>query len=178
MKNSIYPNNNTSNQGPPKNLFERFASIVTQFTGSTTAIIIAFALIILWGMAGPIFHYSEDWQLIINTSTTIITFLMVFLIQKSQNKDSLAIQLKLNELVAAHEFASNRLVCVEDMTESELQTIKKYYSKLSEISKNEKNLQQTHSIDEAKKDTEFKKDLEETIETIVETDKKLINKIR
>ncbi len=166
--------NTTSSHTSAKSLVERLASSVTQFTGSTTAIVIAFVLIVVWGIAGPFFQYSPDWQLIINTSTTIITFLMVFLIQKSQNKDSLAIQLKLNELVAAHEFASNRLVCVEDMTEAELQTIKKYYSKLSEISKNEKNLQQTHSIDEAKKDTEFKKDLEETIETIVEADKELV----
>lgn len=169
--NTIMKKTTSPNSSPPKNLFERFASNVAQFTGSTTAIIVAFVLIVSWGIAGPFFHYSQDWQLIINTGTTIITFLMVFLIQKSQNKDSLAIQLKLNELVAAHEFASNRLVCVEDMTEAELQTIKKYYSKLSEISMKEKNLQQTHSIDEAKKDTKFKKDLEETIETMVDKDK-------
>src|SRR5215475_2059200 len=86
---------------------ERFASAVSKAAGSTAAFIIAFLLVLAWGITGPLFHYSNNWQLVINTGTTIITFLMVFLIQKAQNKDSLAIQLKLNELVAAHEFASN-----------------------------------------------------------------------
>ena len=98
-------------------------------------------------MFGPILDYSEQWQLVINTGTTIITFLMVFLIQKSQNKDALAIQLKLNELVAAHELASNRLVDVENMTEEELKIIQKYYAKLSVTSKTDSNLQQSRSID-------------------------------
>ena len=102
---------------------ERFASSVTKATGSTGAFIIAFIIVIVWAISGPFFHYSENWQLIINTGTTIITFLMVFLIQKAQNKDSLAIQLKLNELVAAHEFASNRLVNVENLSEDELKVI-------------------------------------------------------
>ncbi len=97
---------------PNKNFFEAFASNVAQFAGSTKAFIIAFTVVILWAVSGPVFKFSECWQLVINTGTTIITFLMVFLIQKSQNKDSLAIQLKLNELVAAHEFASNRMVNV------------------------------------------------------------------
>ena len=122
-----------------RNLFEVFASRFSQFAGSSYAFGFAFILIILWAITGPIFHFSENWQLIINTGTTIITFLMVFLIQKSQNKDSLAIQLKLNELLAAHEFASNRMVCVEDMTEEELKTIKKYYSKLKTKRFNYKN---------------------------------------
>ena len=101
--------------------------------------------------------------MVINTGTTIITFLMVFLIQKSQNKDSLAVQLKLNELVAAHEFASNRLVDVECMTEDELKVIKKYYRHLSEATKKEENLQQSHSIDEAQQQHEFKKEMEEEL---------------
>ncbi len=101
-------------------IFEQFAATVTRATGSTAAFLIAFLMVITWAVTGPVFHYSEAWQMVINTGTTIITFLMVFLIQKSQNKDSLAIQLKLNELVAAHEFASNRLVNVENMTEDEL----------------------------------------------------------
>ena len=151
----------TANRRNKKNLFEKFACKVAQLMGSTAAFICAASIVIIWAICGPVFNYSENWQLVINTGTTIITFLMVFLIQKSQNKDSLAIQLKLNELVAAHEFASNRLVAVEDMTEDELKVIKKYYSKLSEISKNEDSLQQTHSIDEAKKDHEIKKTLEE-----------------
>src|ERR1700754_1626763 len=144
--------------------FERFASAVCKATGSTPAFISAFLIVIIWAVSGPVFKYSENWQLVINTGTTIITFLMVFLIQKAQNKDSLAIQLKLNELVAAHEFASNRLVAVEDMTEDELKVIKKYYSKLNEMSMKEESLQQTHSIDEAVKDSELKKDIEDVLE--------------
>ncbi len=143
--------------------FERFATSVTKLTGSTGAFIIAFVLVIIWGATGPIFHYSENWQLVINTGTTIITFLMVFLIQKGQNKDSLAIQLKLNELVAAHEFASNRLVNVENMSEEELKVIQKYYSKLSQITKNDESLRQSHSIDEAIQQTEIKKGVEKEI---------------
>ncbi len=141
--------------------FENFASKATQATGSTPAFLIAFGIIVVWALAGPAFHFSETWQIFINTATTIITFLMVFLIQKAQNKDSLAIQLKLNELVAAHQYASNRLVNVEGMSEDELNVIKKYYLKLSEFSKNEENLQQSHSIDEAQQRHELKKDFED-----------------
>jgi low affinity Fe/Cu permease len=153
-------------KGVRKNrFFEKFANLVTAAAGSTTAIILAFIVVLLWGLTGPIFDYSEDWQLFINTGTTIITFLMVFLIQKSQNKESLSIQLKLNELVAAHEFASNRLVNVECLTEDELKVLQKYYSKLNELAKKEKSLQQSHSIDEAENRTELKEELERVIET-------------
>lgn len=129
------------------NFFEKFAARATIATGSNFAIILAFAIVIVWLLFGPILDYSEQWQLVINTGTTIITFLMVFLIQKSQNKDALAIQLKLNELVAAHELASNRLVDIENMTEEELKTIQKYYSKLSVTAKEDANLLQSRSID-------------------------------
>ncbi len=145
------------------NPFERFAIKVSRITGSTGAFLLALALVIVWGATGPVFHYSENWQLVINTGTTIITFLMVFLIQKAQNKDSLAIQLKLNELVAAHEFASNRLVNVENMSEEELKVIQKYYTQLSRITKDDQSLQQSHSIDEAKEKTEIKRDVESAI---------------
>jgi low affinity Fe/Cu permease len=104
-------------------IFEKFSAKVTALAGSTPAFLIALGLIVVWAITGPIFNYSEQWQLVINTGTTIITFLMVFLIQKTQNKESLSIQLKLNELVAANEFASNRLVNVENMTEDELKVI-------------------------------------------------------
>ncbi|MBZ4033967.1 low affinity iron permease family protein [Flavobacterium sp. 17A] len=135
---------------PNKNgFFEQFASKVTKATGSTTAFISAFALVVLWAASGPIFNYSETWQLVINTGTTIITFLMVFLIQKAQNKDSLAIQLKLNELVASNELSSNSLVDIEDMTEEEMIIIEKYYKKLSQLAKKEKSIKSSHSIDEA-----------------------------
>ncbi len=136
--------------------FERFSQVVTKATGSTYAFITAFSLVILWAITGPSFDFSETWQLVINTSTTIITFLMVFLIQKSQNKDSLSIQLKLDELVAAHDQASNRLVDVENMTEDELKVIQKYYSRLSDLTKKDHNLQQSHSIDEANEKSQQK----------------------
>jgi len=140
--------------------FEKFALKITKATGSTPAFIGALSIVLIWALIGPVFHYSENWQLVINTGTTIITFLMVFLIQKAQNKDSLAIQLKLNELVAAHKFASNRLVDVESMTEDELKVIQKYYSKLSEFTKKEESLQQSHSIDEAHEQHDLKKEME------------------
>ncbi|RZM25263.1 MAG: low affinity iron permease family protein, partial [Pedobacter sp.] len=98
---------------------------------------------------GPLFKYSDTWQLVINTGTTIITFLMVFLIQKSQNKDSKAIQLKLNELIAASRWASNRMVDIEDLTESELDVLHKYYQKLSDMSESDDDIHKSHSIDSA-----------------------------
>jgi len=144
-------------------LFEKFALRVTKATGSTPAFLMALGSVIIWIVTGPIFHYSENWQLVINTGTTIVTFLMVFLIQKAQNKDSLAIQLKLNELVAAHEFASNRLVNVEDMTEEEMKVIQKYYTHLSELNKTEGDLHKTHSIDEATAKSKLKQTIEKDI---------------
>jgi low affinity Fe/Cu permease len=129
--------------------FERFSTFVSRAAGSSYAFGIACAIVVVWLITGPLFNYSETWQLIINTGTTIITFLMVFLIQKSQNKDSLAIQLKLNELLAANELASNRMVNVEELTEEELIAIHKYYARLNELSKKENNIHATHSIDEA-----------------------------
>jgi len=130
-------------------LFERFASWVSKAAGTTPAFLGAFAIVVIWALTGPMFGYSETWQLVINTGTTIITFLMVFLIQKSQNKDSMAIQMKLNELVAASESASNRLVDVEDISEDELKIIQKYYRKLAELSQKSSALRESHSIDEA-----------------------------
>ena len=154
-----------ANKYKKTNIFsmEKIASRVMKAAGSNTAILFAFGTIILWGILGPAFNYSPRWQLIINTGTNIFTFLMVFLIQKSQNKESLAVQLKLNELVAAHEFASNRLVDVENMTEAELQVIQKYYSKLKIDSIKEESLQHSHSMDEADKKEKLKKEREEQI---------------
>jgi len=132
-----------------KATFERAAATVTKATGSSTAFLIAVAVILIWGLTGPIFHYSDTWQLVINTGTTIITFLMVFIIQQSQNKDSLAIQLKLNELIACEERASNRLIDVEDLTQEELEILKKFYVRLSELADQENDLFSSHSVDEA-----------------------------
>ncbi len=129
--------------------FEKFSTKVTKATGSSTAFILAFVVIIVWGITGPAFNFSNTWQLVINTGTTIITFLMVFVIQQSQNKDTVAIQLKLNELIAASSTASNRLIDVEDLTAKELETLKKFYIQLSELSKKENDIHKTHSIDEA-----------------------------
>ena len=147
----------TQNGKKNGNLFERFSLAVSKATGSTYAFLIAFALVVLWAITGPSFDYSETWQLVINTGTTIITFLMVFLIQKQQNKDSLSIQLKLNELVAAHDRASNRLVSAEDMTEDELLLMQKFYSRLSNLSKKDESLLQSHSIDEANEQNKQKR---------------------
>jgi low affinity Fe/Cu permease len=109
----------------------RFASAAASASGSTSVFLVALCIILIWLIAGPWFNFSERWQMIINTTTSIITFLMVFLIQKAQNKDFLALQIKLNELVSAHKLASNQIINVEDLTEEELQVINKYYSKLA-----------------------------------------------
>jgi low affinity Fe/Cu permease len=129
--------------------FEKISSGITRAVGTSTAFIISLFVIVTWAISGPIFHFSDTWQLIINTGTTIITFLMVFLIQQSQNKDSMALQLKLNELIASNEKASNRLIVVEDLTQSELEVLKKFYVKLSELAKKENDLHSSHSVDEA-----------------------------
>jgi low affinity Fe/Cu permease len=106
---------------------ERFACAATTWTGSNFAFLLAIAIIAVWGATGPLFHYSDTWQLVINTGTTIITFLMVFLIQRTQNKESLAMQLKINEIVAALKGASNQLISVEDLSEAELQQLHSRY---------------------------------------------------
>jgi low affinity Fe/Cu permease len=129
--------------------FERWSTGVTRWTGSTMAFGAACATILIWGITGPLFHFSDTWQLVINTGTTIVTFLMVFLIQRAQNKDSLAVQLKLNELVAAVKGASNRLIDVEDLSEEELRVLHTYYKRLADMSKKDENLGASHSVDEA-----------------------------
>ena len=133
----------------PKNSFEKLSSVVTKKAGSTQAFIVAFLIIIIWLATGPVFHYSDTWQLVINTGTTIITFLMVFLIQRGQNKESLAMQMKLNELIASSKSASNRLIDVEDLTEGELMTLQRFYAELVKMSKKQRDMRQSHSIEEA-----------------------------
>ncbi|SDF63472.1 Low affinity Fe/Cu permease [Dyadobacter soli] len=130
-------------------LFERMANHVTAWTGSSPAFLAAFAIVLIWAATGPLFGYSETWQLVINTGTTIVTFLMVFIIQKSQNKESKAIQLKLNELIAASRWASNRMVDIEDLTEEELNVLHKFYQKLSDESEKDEDIHKSHSIDAA-----------------------------
>jgi low affinity Fe/Cu permease len=111
-------------------LLERFSTRVSQWSGSTPAFMIALAVVLAWAITGPIFRFSESWQLVINTATTIATFLMVFLIQRVQNKESRAVQLKLNEVIASLQGASNRLVGAEDLSEEELKTLHERYLKL------------------------------------------------
>ena len=128
---------------------ERFSYQATRATGTSSAFLLALATILVWAITGPIFGFSNTWQLVINTGTTIVTFLMVFLIQRAQNKDAVAIHLKLNEIVAAMEGASNRLIDVEDLSEAEIAALHDYYRKLIQLAKKDDNLTTTHSIEEA-----------------------------
>jgi low affinity Fe/Cu permease len=109
---------------------ERLAQAVTRWTGSTAAFSIATVSVVIWAAIGPLFQWSDTWQLVMNTASSIVTFLMVFLIQRSQNKDTLAVHLKLNEIITATERASKAIVSVEDLSETELQSIRERYQKL------------------------------------------------
>ena len=144
--------NSIKTKSSKESYFERFSRKVTQATGSTAAFLIAGSCVIIWAVSGPMFNFSETWQLVINTGTTIVTFLMVFLIQKSQNRDSAAVQMKLNEIVAATKNASNRLIDVEDLSEEELVKIKEYYVSLKEKATKENSLKNLHSIEEMETD--------------------------
>ena len=145
-----------SSTSPHKPFFERFSLTVAKATGSSWAFIMALATVILWAILGPVFHYSEDWQLVINTGTTIVTFLMVFVIQKAQNKESLSVQLKLNELIAATKGASNRLVASENLSEEELSILYQHYCTMAELTKKTSDLRKSHSVEEAIEKTEKK----------------------
>jgi low affinity Fe/Cu permease len=105
----------------PSSWFEAFASRTAQFTGRPVSFLLAFITVFVWGVTGPIFHYSDTWQLVINTGTTIVTFLMVFLIQNTQNRDTVALQLKLDELILATRGARNDLACIEDGSEKDME---------------------------------------------------------
>jgi low affinity Fe/Cu permease len=129
-------------------LFDRFASRATRWTGSPTAFTLALVLVAGWACVGHFFDYSEKWQLVINTGTTIVTFLMVFMIQQSHNKDSVALHLKLNELLAASKQASNRMIGIEDLDEQDLRQVADFYVRLAERAKNGGSGKATHSIDE------------------------------
>ena len=130
-------------------VLEPFARRVTEWAGSSWAFVGAIGVIVIWVATGPLFRFSDTWQLVINTGTTIVTFLMVFLIQRAQNKDAQAVHLKLNELVAALEGASNRLINVEDLTEEEVRMLHRHYQQLVAIAKREGSLTHSHSIEEA-----------------------------
>ena len=135
----------------PMPLFERAALAITRAAGSARAFAAAIGVIVLWAASGPIFGFSNTWQLVINTGTTIVTFLMVFLIQQSQNTDSVAIQLKLNELVAALDGASNRLIHVEGLSGHDLEVLQAHYERLAAMAKASADIGESHSIDEAER---------------------------
>jgi low affinity Fe/Cu permease len=132
-------------------LLEHISQWATHWTGSSWAFTLAVFVIIAWLVTGPLFDFSNTWQLVINTGTTIVTFLMVFLIQRAQNKDALAIQLKLNEIVASLRGASNRLIDIEGLSERELETLHRHYQQLAVLSKQQHDLFSSHSVDEAER---------------------------
>jgi len=129
---------------------ERFSLAATEWAGSSWAFAVALAVILAWALTGPIFHFSDTWQLVINTGTTIVTFLMVFLIQRAQNKESKAVQLKLNEIVAAIQGASNRLIDVESLSEDEIRALKLHYAEIAKLAAARGGILESHSIDEAR----------------------------
>lgn len=120
-----------ASRNPVTRAFDVFASSVTRMAGSPIAFGLALITIVVWAVTGPVFHFSDAWQLVINTGTTIITFLMVFLIQQSQNKDSVAMHLKLNELLASHRAANNQLIGIEDASEDDLRRLAAAYLRLA-----------------------------------------------
>ena len=136
---------------------EWMSKAATEWTGTSLAFALALGTVLVWAATGPIFAFSNTWQLVINTGTTIVTFLMVFLIQRSQNKDSQAVHLKLNELVAAVQGASNRLINVEELSEDEVKILRAHFHKLVELAKRDGDLQSSHSIEEAEADHARKK---------------------
>ena len=133
----------------PSRGWERIAHIVTAWSGKPSVFGAALFVVVAWALSGPLFHFSDTWQLVINTGTTVITFLMVFLIQQTQNKDTQALELKLNEIVAAISGASNRLIDVESLTSSELEVLRRHCRELADMAAQETSVTKSHSIEEA-----------------------------
>jgi low affinity Fe/Cu permease len=140
-----------ANQRGRAHLLEKFARRVTELAGTSGAFALAAGVVVVWLVTGPLFGFSDSWQLVINTGTTIVTFLMVFLIQRSQNKDAQAVHLKLNEIVAAIDGASNRLINIEDLSEDDVRTLHRHYQTLAQIAKREGHLTHSHSVEEAER---------------------------
>lgn len=134
-----------------KNLFRIVANRISIWTGSASVFLGAVAIIIIWGFTGPAFQYSDTWQLVINTGTTIVTFLMVFLIQNTQNRDGKAVQLKLDELIRATKGARNHYVGLEDFLDSELEEIDKEFKLLTQTPGTVRALNKLHEKIEAEK---------------------------
>src|ERR1700757_4565177 len=120
MRGSLPVSSLTSTEGKRAHRFSRFAAATANWTGTTSAFVIAFVIVLTWAASGPLFNYSDTWQLVINTGTTIVTFLMVFLIQNTQNRDTKALQVKLSELILALENANNRIAAIENESPEEL----------------------------------------------------------
>jgi low affinity Fe/Cu permease len=135
--------------GQWSSLFDRGAIAAAHATGTSGAFALAALVVVGWAASGPWFGYSETWQLVINTGTTIITFLMVFLIQHAQNKDSIALHLKLNELLASQPRASNRLIGAEELDEYALDRLKQHYQRLIDLESATQNVDSSHSTEQA-----------------------------
>jgi len=146
--------NGSANGHNANGWLERLSRRVSAWTGSSWAFGLATLVIIVWAVTGPLFGYSDTWQLVINTGTTIVTFLMVFLIQRAQNKDALAIQLKLNELLASQRGASNRLINLEDWSEEDIVALHQRFEKLEQRLENTSDSCEAHSVAEAKEAVE------------------------
>ena len=129
--------------------FNNFSTVIIKYTGNPVTFVAVVMIIVIWAATGPLFHYSDTWQLVVNTATSVITFLMVFILQQTQNKDTAAIHLKLNELIACNMLASNRLISIEDLTPEELETLKTFYVRLADLAKKDVDLYASHSLDEA-----------------------------
>ena len=134
---------------PLLQMWEDMAQAITEWTGKPWTFAAAVLVIVIWAATGPLFGFSDTWQLVINTGTTIITFLMVFVIQQTQNKDTQALELKLNEIVAAISGASNRLIDVESLTSAELALLHTHYCELAALARKDSSLTKSHSIEEA-----------------------------
>jgi low affinity Fe/Cu permease len=135
---------------PLDRTLEACSRSVTRWVGSSWALAGAVIVVIGWAITGPLFDFSDTWQLVINTSTTIVTFLMVFLIQRTQNKDAAAIHLKLNEIVAALEGASSRLINVEDLSEEEVTALHRHYQALLALARRNGQTRESHSVEETR----------------------------
>jgi low affinity Fe/Cu permease len=123
------------NSAGGRHLFNRFARACARATGKPVTFALALAVIVAWALTGPIFHYNDTWQLVINTSTTIITFLMIFLVQNTQNRESDAIQVKLDELIRSMKHAHNDMLNAESLTDEELRQLLEHYESLAKLAK-------------------------------------------
>jgi low affinity Fe/Cu permease len=120
----------TPSNGNTASGFSRFAIQTSAMVGSSWSFLVAVACVIVWGLTGPYFRYADTWQLVINTSTTIITFLMVFLIQNTQNRDARALHLKLDEIIRSHHLAHNEMINIEKLSDQELEELAKHYEQI------------------------------------------------